>query len=255
MFVIPHLGFSCVAWMNLQASLRRKVVLRLYKSAYDLIQFDSIRNALWQRLRANTFLQWRERNIRFVCKEALWGEKRERKHWLISSGASECAEVFLFGRRGKKINIMSPNCLCVSLFSSLFSLHPLSLTPSSHRTTLRQLLLCSQIKCSPVAFVKCEINKCYASEGHIVLGSTHRVSASPDVVSIQSNRRCPPHQSLGVVDNPKSPTQLHPSLSGPIYCHHVILLVSNIRFTSQQEGQYSNRLLVQALALSSLCSF
>lgn len=149
---------------------------------------------------------------------------------------------------------MSPNCLCVSLFSSLFSPHPLSLSPSSHRSTHRQLLLCSQIKCSPVAFVKCEINKCYASEGHIVFGSTYSVSTAPDAVSIQSNRRGPPQ----ICFQPKSPTQLHPSLSGPIYCHHVILLVSNIRFTSQHEGQYSNRLLRRhwpylAYALSNIC--
>lgn len=92
------------------------------------------------------------------------GWEGERKLWLISGGVSRSAWVSLFGSRGK-INIMSPNCLCVSLSSSLFSLYPLSLS-ASRPTILRQLLLCSQINCSPVAFGKCEINKHFASKVH-----------------------------------------------------------------------------------------
>lgn len=159
-------------------------------------------------------------------------------------------------RRRKKINIMSPNCLCVSLSRSLFPLHPLSLSPS-HPTTLRQLLLCSQINCSPVAFGKCEINKCFASEVYSVFslrvcmcvwlsvwtlnssGCLLRLKCEGNAVSF-----CPPQnlccsfsiQKKRGKEKEKSPAQPHPSLRGPIYYHHVILLAPNIRFTSQQEG-------------------
>lgn len=104
---------------------------------------------------------------------------------------SKSAWVSLFGRGGK-INIMSPNCLCVSLFSSLLSLLPPFLSPS-HPMTLRQLPLCSQINCSPVAFGKCEI-KCFASEIFSVFGPTYDLYSVLDATFIHDVRDsiCPP---------------------------------------------------------------
>lgn len=152
---------TLLSWSSyVEVLLRLEDFLRTCNSACDWIQFESIRKIQTQRFRAKdaSAVEWKSSAL--LIKK-LWCEG-ERKQWVIFVGAW----VFLFGRRGKKekkINIMRPNCFCVSLSSSFFSLYPLSPSPS-HPSILRQLLLCNQINCSPAAFGKCEINKCFASE-------------------------------------------------------------------------------------------
>lgn len=177
------LFFGCQRWYvneSLQGLLRLKDLLRPYNGVYDLIQFDSIRNTVYRDKGCGQMCsRGGEKIIRFAYTEALWGEKeKESCDWspVVCLKVPGCLCLAV----EEKINIMSPNCLCVSLSSSLFSLHPLSLSPS-HPTTPRQLLLCNQINCSPVAFGKCEINKRFASEVYSVIQSIGNSICPPQI--------------------------------------------------------------------------
>lgn len=136
-----------------------------------------------------------EKIIRFAYEETLWGERqKESSDWSLVM----CLKVpgcLCLAEEEKNQHNEPKLPLCLTLFVSLLSLSllPLFLSPS-HPTTLRQLPLCSQINWSPVAFGKCEINKCFASEVFSVFSPTYELYTALDATFIQSigDSICPP---------------------------------------------------------------
>lgn len=156
---------TLLSWSSyVEVLLRLEDFLRTCNSACDWIQFESIRKIQTQRFRAKdaSAVEWKSSTL--LIKKLCGAKEKESSEWssLVRLKVPGCF-CLAEEERKKKINIMRPNCFCVSLSSSFFSLYPLSPSPS-HPSILRQLLLCNQINCSPAAFGKCGINKRFASE-------------------------------------------------------------------------------------------
>jgi len=114
---------------SLQVLLRLKDLLRPYNGACDLIQFDSIRNIYRDKGYRQTCSCSGGKMIKFAYKETLWGEKeKESSDWSLAVCLKVPGCLCLAEKEKKKINIMSPNCLCVSLSSSLSPLSPPSVS-------------------------------------------------------------------------------------------------------------------------------
>lgn len=136
---------TLLSWSSyIEVLLRLEDFLRTCNSACDWIQFESIRKIQTQRFRAKdaSAVEWKSSAL--LIKKLCGAKEKESSEWssLVRLKVPGCF-CLAEEERKKKINIMRPNCFCVSLSSSFFSLYPLS--PShSHPSILRQLLLCNQ---------------------------------------------------------------------------------------------------------------